>query len=335
MKKFLSVLMCAMLACVAFAGCGGAKEGKIRLYEVTHSIFYAPLYIAINNGYFKDAGLEIELTNVGGSDKVMTGITSKSADIGLLGPEATVYVIAEGRKDYPTVFGQLTRCDGSFLVGRVAEPDFTWSNLRNKRVLAGRTGGMPAMTLQYVVNQNGMTSPTDTNLDTSVAFDMMTPTFESDHSIDYTTMFEPAASEFVAAGKGHIVASIGAAAGEVPYTAFSANQSYLTKNKEQVKKFLTAVVKGYQYLMNESLDNVARALQPSFSTTSMESIKASIQSYKDVDAWAHTPVMNETAFNRLQDIMSNAGTLSKRADYAKTIDNSFAEAVMKDLGISA
>lgn len=331
-KKLLASLLCLSLILFCFAGCsscsGGDGKTKVRLSEVTHSIFYAPLYLAINNGYFDEAGIKIELSNGGGADKVMTAIASNSADIGLMGPEATIYCHIEGQKNYPVIFGQLTKRDGSFLVGRKAEPDFKWSDLENKHVLAGRAGGVPAMTLQYVCNNAGLYHGTNINLDTSVAFDLMVGAFEGDTKYDYCTMFEPTASEYAAAGKGYIVASVGKASGDVPYTAFSASKSYLEKNKEIVTNFLKAVVKGYQFMKDNTPETVAEKLAPSFSGTPVASIAASVKSYLEIDAWCSTPVMKEADFNKLMYIMENAGTLTSRADFDKAVDNSIAESII-------
>lgn len=326
MKKFAVMLMCVLMACsMTFVGCSSGVGNKIRLNEVTHSIFYAPLYVAINNGYFEDEGIEIELVNGGGADKVMTAIASHSADIGLMGPEATIYCHVEGQRDYPVIFGQLTQRDGSFLVAREPQPDFKWSDLRGKHILAGRPGGVPAMTLQYVVENEGKMELTDLEFDTDVAFDMMVGAFEGDKSIDYCTMFEPTASDYVKAGKGYIVASVGEAAGEVPYTAFSASKSYLKNNRELVKKFLACVIKGYEFIKNNDSMTVAASLEKSFAGTSKELIAASVDSYLGIDAWCHTPVMSEQSFNRLQEIMENSGNLSERADYSMAVDNSIAK----------
>lgn len=246
--------------------------------------------------------------------------------------EVSLYCHVEGQRDYPVIFGQLTKRDGSFLVGRNAEPDFDWSNIEGKRILAGRAGGVPAMTLQWILNQNGVS--TDTPLfDTSIAFDAMVGTFESDSSIAYTTMFEPIASEYVALGKGHIVASVGEASGEVPYTAFSAQKSWLNANNDTAKAFLRAVLRGYKFMLENDSAAVARALAPSFAGTSETSLKAAIESYIAIDAWAATPVMSETAFNRLQDIMENAGTLSSRADYKLAVDNTIAQQLVEEIGL--
>lgn len=330
MKKLISFLLCVMLFAASpfcFAACKDSKLTKIRLSEVTHSIFYAPLYIAINNGYFEDLGIEIELSNAGGADKVMTAITSKSADIGLMGPEATIYCHVNGQKDYPVIFGQLTQRDGSFLVGRNEEPDFKWSNLKDKHILAGRPGGVPAMTLQYVIEQEGKLSLDELNFDTKVAFDLMVGAFEGSTEYDYCTMFEPTASEFVAAGKGFIVASVGEASGDVPYTAFSASKSYLTKNKQLVADFLSAVIKGYEFLVNNTPEAVADALEPSFAGSNKTFIASSVKRYLEIDAWCHTPVMSKSSFEKLQDIMQNSDNLDERADFSAAVDNSIAESL--------
>lgn len=319
---FMSVL--AIATAIGVSACGKTEKTKIALSEVTHSIFYAPLYIAINNGYFDEAGIEITLTNAGGADKVMTAIASGAADIGLMGPEATIYCHVEGQRNYPVIFGQLTNCDGSFLIGRKPEPNFKWSDLSGKHVLAGRKGGVPAMTLQYVCNNAGLVHGENINLDTTVAFDMMVGAFEGDTKYDYVTMFEPTASEYVAKGKGYIVASVGKACPSVPYTAFSASKTYLEKNRSTALAFLKAVVKGYRYLKDNSSAVAAEALLKSFPSSTVGSIAAAIDSYNAIDAWCATPVMKESDFNRLMDIMKNAGTLSVRADFKLAVDNGIA-----------
>lgn len=324
MKKLLSAFLCLVLATCSFSlfACSGGDKTKVRLCEVAHSIFYAPMYVAINEGFFDDEGIAIELTNGGGADKVMTALTSSSADIGLLGPEATIYCQAQGKKDYPVIFGQLTQKDGSFLVAKTAQPDFKWTDLRGKHVLAGRVGGVPAMTMQYVVNNAGLNVTTDLDFDTSVAFNMMAPVFEADDSVDYTTLFEPTASEFQASGKGYIVASVGEASGEIPYTAFSANKSFLTKNRSVALGFLRAVKKGYDFVKLSSPEKIAAALSPSFAGVSDASIVASINSYVAIDAWCESMYFTEEAYIKLQEVMANAGFLESRVTYTSAVDNS-------------
>lgn len=334
MKKLFTFFVClalAMLMPLSLIGCP-KKDGlkKIRLAEVTHSIFYAPMYVAINKGFFKDEGLKIELTNSGGADKVMVALTSNSANIGLMGPEATVYIHIQGTSDYPVIFGQLTKRDGSFLVGRTPDPDFEWTKLEGKRVLAGRPGGVPAMTLEYVCNQYGLYDDQNINLDTTVAFDMMRPVFEADQTVDYTTLFEPLASEIELQGKGYIVASVGRESGEVPYTAFSAKRSYLEKNKDTAKKFLRAIKKGYDYLKTATLEEAAQALQSSFTSINLETLQNVIQNYRDIDAWADSLVMSKTAYERLLDIMENANSLERRVNFEDIVDNTLASEVMQE-----
>jgi NitT/TauT family transport system substrate-binding protein len=323
----LVALLCAV--CVLPFGCKkkDAENGVIRVSEVAHSVFYAPFYIAVNKGFFTEEGITVELENANGSDKVMTALTSKSADIGLIGPEALVYVSRAGIKDAPVMFAQLTQRDGSFLVGRNPEPDFRWENLAGKRVLAGRKGGVPAMTLQYVANNHGLFDGQNINLDTSVAFADMGPVFAADNSVDYTTLFEPAASELVAAGKGHIVASVGAESGEVPYTGFAAKVSFLEANSALVNAFLRALLKGYGFMTTADGTSVAEALAPSFNGSPVSSLKAALDAYLAVDAWTHTPVMKESAFDRLQDIMVNAGELAGKVPFADITTNVYAQRV--------
>ena len=329
MKKF-TIFLLAIVTCFStfiFTGCN--KGNVIRVNEVTHSIFYAPLYVAINKGYFKDEGYEIELTNGGGSDASMTALLSGSADIALMGPETNVYVISQGKKDYPVIFGQLTKRDGSFLVGRNPEPNFDWSNLNGKHFIAGRKGGSPAMSLQYALEKNGYNISTDVNFDLSVAFNNTVGAFEGGLG-DYVTMFEPPASQYVAAGKGYIVAAVGEESGEVPFTCFSANRSYLDKNPEKIEKFLKCIMKAYNYIMTADIEEVIDSLLPSFNGSTRDSIKYAVESYKRIDAWMDTPKMKAEAFDRLQTVMIGAGELeqAKKVNFQDAVDNSFAETVI-------
>lgn len=329
MKKLiaLSLVALSVLSSFALLGCANDGKTKIRLCEVTHSVFYAPVYVAINNGYFDEYDIKIELTNGGGADKVMTAVASKSADIGLMGPEATIYCQAQGQRDYPIIFGQLTQKDGSFLVSKTPNPDFEWTDLAGKHILAGRLGGVPAMTMQYIVNQAGLNHETDLNFNTTVAFNMMAPVFESDASVDYTTLFEPTASEMVAQGKGYIVASVGQASGEIPYTSFSASQSYLQNNEDIVKNFLRAILKAIEFTYENDAMTVAQALAPSFSGTSIESLASAVISYRNIDAWKRDLIFTETGYAKLQDVMQNAGFLESRVTFADAVDNSLVQEI--------
>ena len=322
MKKILAyVILIAITMPIFITGCGNHNT-KIKLNEVTHSIFYAPLYIAINKGYFEEYDIEIELTNGGGSNNSMTALISGSADIALLGSETSLYVAQQGKSDLPKIFGQLTKRDGSFLVARTNN-DFNWSDLNNKEILGGRRGGMPAMTLEYVLKNKGLIDGTNITINYDVEFNNMNSAFMSGIG-DYVTSFEPSASEIVAAGKGHIVASIGQEAGEMPFTAFMANESYITKNKTIIENFLKAVIKGYRFLTSGDIENVVDSLMPSFSGTSRDIIKNAIISYLSIDAWVATPVMNESAYNKLVEVMISAGELSNNIPFNQVVDNTYA-----------
>ena len=328
MKKFIVAILALALFALPLSACKKDDNGlkKIELHEVTHSVFYAPLYVAIDKGYFEEEGLEIELTNGGGADKVMTAVLSNSAQIGLMGPESSLYVYNQGKTDYPIVFGQLTQKDGSFLVSRVDEPNFKWEDLKGKGILAGRPGGVPMMTFEYLVNQHGLYDGTDLTLITDVQFDLMTAAFESGTG-DYCTMFEPLASEYEKAGKGYVVASVGEGAGEVPYTSFVAKQSYIDKNTDTVNAFLRALKKAYDFMGAATDEEIAETIVGQFPSTSLESLTTSVKSYKDIDAWTDDLTMSEDSFNRLQDIMQNAGELDTRVPFEKIVNNSYAEAI--------
>ncbi|MBP5307876.1 MAG: ABC transporter substrate-binding protein [Clostridia bacterium] len=329
MKKFICLLIGFTLFLCA-AGCGTFKGGTatVRINEVTHSIFYAPLYVAIENGYFKDEGIKTELTNGGGADKSMAALLSGSADVAFCGPEAAIYVINEGKSDAPRVFGQLTKRDGSFLVGRYKDDDFRWEKLENKTVIAGRTGGVPAMTFEYVVNKHGLYNGTNITLDNSVQFNLMGPSFEGGNG-DYVTLFEPTASEFQKAGKGYIVASVGEESGEIPYTTFMSLTSYIAKNRDVLVKFLTALQRAIQHLNTAPAATVAEEIKGQFPDTPTESITASLESYIKIDAWTKNMAMTEDALERLQSVMTSAGELNKKVSLSALADNTLAEEVFE------
>lgn len=329
MKRLFCAALAAMMlmAPLAMTGCGDDSV-RIDLCEVTHSVFYAPLYVAMNNGYFEERGLTVTLENAGGTDKVTAALVSGSSDIGLMGPEGVLY--AEGMQDGIRVFGQLTKRDGSFLVSKKDEADtFEWSDLEGKRVLVGRVGGVPAMTMQYIMNGYGLYDGANgTVIDTSVAFNMMGSVFDSDDTVDYTTLFEPTATEYERAGRGYVVASVGAESGEVPYTAFVAKQSYLTEERGTAKLFLEAVRQGYEFIKDNDSLTVGEALEPSFDGMTAESLAIAVESYLAIDAWCFTPVMTEESLERLKEIMRNAGELDGDPSFENVVDNSLAEEIV-------
>lgn len=323
MKKIFTILLSVIMILPIFA-CKKDGVTKIRVNEVTHSIFYAPFYVAIEKGFFKEENIEIELTNGGGSDASMTALLSNSAEVVLLGPETGIYTQLGGAKDLPVIFAQLTKRDGSFLISRNQETNFSWSNLENKEIIAGRRGGMPAMALEYVCNKNNLFNGQNLNLNYDVQFSLTAAAFEGGTG-DYVTMFEPTASEYQRAKKGYIVASIGEFAGEVPYTCFMSKQSYFNENQKILESFTKAVYKAIKYIEESDENEVAKCLVEQFPSTSLQSIEDSINSYKRIDAWMKNMSMKEDAFTRLQDIMKNAGELKQSADFSKLVNNAIAE----------
>ena len=327
MRKLLTIFLVLVVLTLPFSGCKNNSQLKtIELNEVTHSVFYAPLYLAIENGYFEEQGLKINLTNGGGADKSMTAVLSGDAQIGLMGPETVIYVHNQGKVDYPKVFAQLTQKDGSFLVSRKAEPNFKWSDLQGKEILAGRKGGVPAMTFEYILKDIGLKNNQDYTLNFDVQFNLMTSAFLSG-TADYCTVFEPTASEYQASGKWHIVASVGEQGGEIPYTSFIALDSYIKNNKDTLKSFVKALKKAYEFIENSSELQVAEAIVKQFPSTTISSIETSIKSYKKINAWKLDLQATKQSFERLQNIMENAGELSNRVAFEKIVDNSIAQEI--------
>ncbi len=334
MKKILIPLFLLAFFCLSAFGFMACSDNDtddkltlVRLNEVTHSVFYAPLYVAMHKGYFEAEGLKIELTNGGGSDRSMTAVMSKQADIGLMGPEAAVYVTAQGSTNHPIVFGQLTQKDGTFLIGRNAEPDFEWSDLANKEIIGGRIGGMPAMNLEHALNNNSLINGSNVNINYDVQFDLIAASFEGGTG-DYCTMFEPSATNFQNSGKGHIIASVGSEAGNMPYTCFMAQKSYITENKDTVTKFMKAIVKGIEFVKEQPNSEIAKTIAPSFDGTSLAVLEASVKSYKDIDAYTSNPVMSEESFNNMINMLTQADKLDTTVEFEKIIDNSIAKSLV-------
>lgn len=330
MKKLVLLMITVIGIALLFTSCVIKSENliKVRLNEVTHSVFYAPQYVALNKGFFKDEGLDVELTNGAGADKVMTAVLAGQSDIGFAGAEAAVYVYNEGKEDYCVVFAQVTKCDGSFLVGRHPEPDFKWSSLAGKDIIGGRKGGMPEMTLEYVMKKNGVVPGKDAAVDTTVQFALMAGAFTGGQG-DYVTLFEPTASMLEKEEKGYVLASVGEGSGETPYTVYFAKKSCIEKNPTIIQKFTNALYNGQVWVKENTPEEIAKVIRPSFPDTDLDLLTMVARRYKEVDAWKTDPLIKKEALELLYDVMTEAGELDKQAPYEKIIDNSFAEKAMK------
>ena len=326
MKKGIVLLLVAMLMFVP-AGLAQEKLERVTLNEVTHSVFYAPQYVAIELKFFEEEGIEIDLVNGGGSDRSMTAILVSEADIGLMGPETAVYVYNQGKEDHAMIIGQLTNTDGSFLVGREDNDDFDWQELKGTTIIGGRPGGMPLMTLLYVLKQKGLMPGMDVNVRTDIQFNLMAGAFEGSNA-DYVTLFEPTASLTEKAGKGFIVASVGAQSGPVPYTAYMVRKSLLYKKGDLYYRFIKAVAKGQKWVSDHTPEEIAEAIAPQFPDADMELLTAVARNYQSIGAWCETPVMREEDFVRMQDIIEGAGELSSRVPFEAIVDNTIAQTVL-------
>ena len=294
------------------------KRTKVTLAEVAHTIFYAPQYVAIEKGYFKEVGIDIELILTAGADKVTAAVLSGDADIGFCGSEGTIYVYNAKEKDYLKTFAQLTQKDGSFLVSREKIDNFTLNDLKGKSVIGGRAGGMPEMTFEWALKQNGIDPKNDLEIDTSIAFAAMGGAFISGQG-DFVTLFEPNALEIEQQGYGYVVASIGELGGVVPYTSYSARESYIEKNSELISNFTKAIQKGLDFVHNSSDKEVAEAILSQFPDTSLNDLEKVVARYRKIDAWPKTTKFSEESFDHLQDIMIDNGVLNSKVSYDKLI----------------
>ena len=303
------------------------KNNKIRVAEVTHSVFYAPQYIAMSEGIFEKYGLDVEVFLASGADKVMASLLSKDADIGLMGPEASIYVYAQGKEDYAITFAQLTQKDGSFIFAREKDDDFKLEDMIGKSILGGRLGGMPLMTLEYVLKEAGLNPEKDNpnaniNIRTDIAFAAQAGAFISGEA-DYTTLFEPTASELELQGKGYVLASVGAYTDNVAYTTYQALKSYMDKNHEQITNFTYAIDEAIKWVMNHSDKEVAESIHQYFKETDISILTKSIARYREIDAWSKNPYLDEAEFIHLQNIIISSGQLDKYMPFEKLVNNKY------------
>ncbi|MCL2695828.1 MAG: ABC transporter substrate-binding protein [Clostridiales bacterium] len=328
LKRFVAVLICILLVVSAFAGCAKKKEGKVivELHEVTRSVFYAPQYVAASLGYFDEEGLDVRITTSGGSDKAMTALLAGEADICLAGPETGVYVCNEGKANHPIIVGQLTKRDGSFLMGREAQDPFDWASLTGKTLIGGRKGGMPLMTLLWVLDQHGLTAGENIEVIDSIAFNMMAGAFEGGTG-DFVTLFEPTATEMQNNERGFILASVGLESGSVPYTCYLVTPEKLKNAPGQVEAFLRAIHRAQLWILTATDEEIAKAMQPFFPDSSLNSLIIVANSYRQSDAWKAELEMFEEDYHRLLAIMAFSGELSAAPEFGALVNNELARKI--------
>ena len=330
-KKSFLLSFLILFALLALVGCkkhpSGETLSKVTLNEVAHSIFYAPQYVAIQEGYFAEEGIDLNLVTGFGADKTMTAVLSGEADIGFMGAEATIYAYAEGAKDSVVNFAQLTQRAGNFLVAREEDPDFSWQDLKGKKVLGGRKGGMPEMVLEYVIKENGMTIGKDMEIINNIDFTSTAGAFLGEVG-DYTVEFEPAATTLEQSGKGHIVASLGEASGYVPYTVYMAQDAFLQAHPDVVEAFTRAIYKGQQWVESHSAAEIAKVIQPQFAETDLDTLTTIVERYQKQDTWKTDPTVSPEGFVLIQKIMMEGKELSQEIPYDSIVVTEFAEKVM-------
>lgn len=329
-KKLLCFIMILALGLSWLTGCSKSELTTIRLNEVVRSIFYTPHYVAINKGFFEEEGIKIELTTGQGADKTMTALLAGECDIGFAGPEACIYVYNQGKEDHAVIFAQLTKCDGSFLVAREPDPNFDWKNTVGKTIIGGRPGGVPQMTLEYVLKKNGLTPGKDVEMITNLQFTATAGAFKGGMG-DYVALFEPTASMLEKENAGSIVASIGEDSGLIAYTAYFAKKSYIEKNSDIIQRFTNALYKGQLWVQNNKAEDIAREIKSFFPDADDDILVTVINRYKEIDAWNNTLISIPESFELLQDVMETAGELDKRVDHSVLFDDRFAEEAVKNI----
>ena len=330
-RVFALILTLALFSTIMLYGCSSDSNlEKVVLNEVAHSIFYAPQYVAIEEGYFEDEGIEINLVNGAGADKVMTALISGNADIGFMGSEASIYIYNEGAKDYAINFAQLTQRAGNFLVGREKKDDFKWTDLIGKEVIGGRVGGMPQMVFEYILKKNGIDPTSDLTIIQNIDFGLTAGAF-SGGTGDYTIEFEPFATGLELEGDAYVIASLGEESGYVPYTAYSATKSYLEENPEIIQGFTNAIQKGLLFVNSHNAEEIAKIIQPQFKETDIKTIEIIVGRYLDQKTWKDNTIFEESSFNLLKNILDEAGELDSHPPYQDIITKDFAEKAYKDI----
>lgn len=326
MKKIIIYIICfliiVVIGIVAIFNREDSTLTKVKVAEVTHSIFYAPQYVAHALGYFEEEGLDVEIMLVSGADKVTAAVLSGDVNIGFCGSEATIYIYNQGQQDYLVTFAGLTKRDGSFLVSREKYENFTLEDLKGKYVIGGRKGGMPEMTFEYTLKENGIDPKNDLTIDTSIAFASMAGAFIGGTG-DFVTLFEPQALQVESQGLGYVVASVGELGGVVPYTAYNAKKSYIEKNPQVIEGFTKAIQKGLDYVFNHSDEEIAEIISSYFPDTSKNDLVKIIHRYRQNDSWFKTTYISENDFNHIQEIMKSAGELDKFSPYSDLVTNKY------------
>lgn len=332
MKRITALLLILSLSVTWLCGCSSSTTEqeltRVKLNEVAHSIFYAPQYVAIENGYFKEEGIDIELVNGAGADNVMTAVLSGEADIGFMGSEASIYVYNQGSGEKIINFAQLTQRAGNFLVAREKDDSFTWDKLKGKTVLAGRKGGMPQMVFEYILKKNQIDPKKDLKMVQNIDFGLTAEAFASGQG-DYSVEFEPFAASLETEGKGAVVASLGVDSGKVPYTAYSAKESYIAENPEIIQKFTNALQKGMDYVREHSPEEIAKVIQPQFAETDLEKLTTIVERYHKQDTWKENLVFEKESFDLLQEILTSGGELEKEVPYEELVNTEFAVKAVK------
>ena len=300
---------------------------KVKVAEVTHSIFYTPQYVAHALGYFENEGLDVEIILTAGADKVTAAVLSGDVQIGFCGSEATIYVYNQGEKDYLVNFAGLTKKDGSFIVSRKKIDNFNIQMLKNSYIIGGRKGGMPEMTLEYILKKHNINPKKDLTIDTSIAFSAMSGAFIGGTG-DFVTLFEPNALSLEKNNFGYVVASLGELGGEVPYTVYNAKKSYIDKNKDIILGFTKAIQKGIDYVKSHESKEIASIILSYFPDVSLDDLTIIIERYKKIDSWYDNVLITEENFNHVQDIMESAGELTKKAPYDKLVTTYFAKKII-------
>lgn len=333
-RKLVTLAMCCVLLLAAgiITACSEKtvpkEKVKVTLNEVAHSIFYAPMYAAIELGYFDEKGIDLELVTGFGADKTMTAVVSGEADIGFMGSESSIYLYAEGAEDYAVNFAQLTQRAGNFLVSREKNDDFKWEDIKGSYTLGGRAGGMPQMVFEYVLKQQGIDPKADLTIDQSIDFGATAAAFIGGEA-DFTVEFEPSATALEQEGEGYVVASLGVDSGYVPYTAFCALNSYIEKNPDVIQKVTDALQKGMEYVKTHTPAEIAATIAPQFAETDVATIETIVTRYYEQDTWKDNLVFEQTAFELLQDILQEAGELPDRVPYEKLVTTTYAEKAAK------
>lgn len=305
-----------------------AAPVKVRYEEVVRSVLYVPMYVALNQGYFKEAGLDLSMKTSQGTDKGMAALLTGSADIVLIGPEASVYVANSESPVKPKIFAGLTATDGFLLMARKPVDKFDWSMLKGKTVMAFRPGSNPDVFLEAALRKKGLDPKKDLKLVNNIGPAARAGAWAAGQT-DFAIFLEPEATALEKAGQAHAVASIGKEVGPVDYTVFTATDAFLKKSPAVAQAWTNVIARAQKHVASAASAELAQQVAEFFPGMAQADLVAAIDRYRGIGLWKTSTLVEKGAMDQLQEMLVSSGVLepAKRVPYEQLVVAEFAAKV--------